>query len=297
MAAWRDNLGYVLHILAKTYAQFDRDRIPYVAAGATFFILLALFPAFASVVTLYGLFADRATIARELVWASSFLPRGAITVLDAELHRLIAQKAQHVGLTFAVSTLIALWSASGGFKALVDGLNVAYEVRETRGFFRLSLTALLLTGAAILFIAVAMALAGLLPLLLRLTPFHSILRALLLILSWPVAYGFSIVILAGVYSFGHNLQARRWQWLTWGSLLASGLWLLGTLLFKWYVQNFGNFDRVYGSLGAIVGFLTWIWLSLTVVLFGAELNCELERRRHPDVHRPNLFHRLTRGLR
>jgi len=284
MSAWHADLALVWHILRRTYAEFERDRIIYVAAGATFFILLALFPAFASIVSLYGLFADRANIAHELRWVSGFLPRGAITVLSAELHRLIGQKTAHVGLAFLVSTLTALWSASGGFKALVDGLNIAYEVPETRSFLRLSLIALLLTTAAILFTAVAMLMAGMLPVVLRLLPFHGVVRALLVILSWPLAYGFSLLMLAAVYSFGPNLGSRRWAWLSWGSLMASASWLIGTLLFKWYVQLFGDFDRVYGGLGAIVGFLIWIWLSLVVLLFGAELNCELNRRHVAGTH-------------
>lgn len=277
----RARLHAALRLLGRTYVQFDQDRIVYVAAGATFFILLALFPAFASIVTLYGLFADRATIAHELVWASRFLPRGAVIVLDTELRRLIARTPQHMGLAFVVSTSVALWSASGGFKALVDGLNVAYEVRETRGFFRLSFTALMLTGAAILFTVVAMALAGALPLLLKFMPYHSLLRAALEAASWPVAYLFSLATLAAIYSYGPNLRPRRWRWMSWGSVTGAALWLLGTLLFKWYVQHFGDFDRVYGSLGAIVGFLTWIWLSLVVLLFGAELNCEIDRGSMP----------------
>jgi membrane protein len=268
----------VLKILHATYVQFDRDRIMEVAAGATFFILLALFPAFAAIVTTYGFLADRATIAHDLALVSRFLPRGAIIVLDAELHRLIAQKIPRLGLTFVVSILIALWGASGGIKALVHGLNVAYEAKETRGFLRLSLIALLLTGISIIFSVLAMLLVGLLPELLRLLPYHSLLRAALLALSWPIAYVFGLVLLTTIYNYG-PCRPRHDTWLTWGSVVSSALWLLETLLFKWYVQHFGNFDRVYGNLGAIVGFLTWIWLSLVIILYGAELNRELERRK------------------
>ncbi len=267
-----------LNILHAAYIQFDRDRIMEVAGGATFFILLALFPAFAAIVTMYGFLADRATIAHDLALVSRFLPRGAIIVLDTELHRLIAQKIPRLGLTFVVSILIALWGASGGIKALVHGLNVAYEAKEARGFLRLSLIALLLTGISIIFSVLAMLLVGLLPELLRLLPYHGLLRTLLLALSWPIAYVFGLVLLTAIYNYG-PCRLRHDSWLTWGSTVSSALWLLETLLFKWYVQHFGNFDRVYGNLGAIVGFLTWIWLSLVIILFGAELNRELERRK------------------
>jgi membrane protein len=281
----RRRLVPVWQILHTTYAQFDRDRIMEVAGGATFFILLALFPAFAAMVTLYGFLADRATIAHDIALVSRFLPRGAIIVLNEELHRLIAQKAPRLGLTFAVSTLIALWGASGGVKALVHGLNVAYEAKESRGFIRLSLTALLLAGISIIFSVLAMLLAGLLPQLLRFLPYHSVMRAALPVLSWPIAYVFGLLLLTVIYNYG-PCRPRHDHWVTWGAVMASAFWLLGTYLFKWYVQHFGNFDRIYGSLGAIVGFLTWIWLSLVIILFGAELNRELERRKlHIRRHR------------
>jgi membrane protein len=276
MKSWRKYASSCAQAIYGAYLRFDRHHIPAVAAGATFFVLLALFPAFASIVTLYGFLADRSTIARELSAISAFLPRGAIVVLTADLNRLIAQKSQEVGLTFLGSTVVALWSASGGLKALVDGLNIAYEVEETRGLVKRSLIALLLTGAAVVFSVVAITLAGLLPIFLRHLPFHSVLRALFPIISWPIAYGFSVFLLAAIYAYGPN-RPRKWHWLSGGSVVASALWLIGTAVFKWYVGHFGDFDRVYGNLGAIVGFLTWIWLSLVIILFGAELNRELQQ--------------------
>jgi membrane protein len=273
----RETFRTIAGLILKTYDQFDQHRIPEVAAGATFFILLAIFPAFASIVTLYGLIADRASIAEVLKLVSGFLPRGALIVLSAELHRLIAQATPKLGFTFLVSTAIAVWSASGGLKAVMYGLNIAYGVNETRGLLHRSMLAFLFTSAAIFLCVLATTLATLLPTLAQLLPFHSSLRDLVPILGWPVALAFSLITLTALYRYGPNEQ-RSWSWLSWGSILASILWLIGTLIFKWYVRNFGNFDRVYGNLGAIVGFLVWIWLSLVIVLFGAELNSQLENR-------------------
>jgi membrane protein len=249
-----------------------------VAAGTTFFILLALFPAVAAVVSLYGLFADRGAIAHELDVASPFLPRGAVIVIHDELNRLIAQKPQKMGWTFAFSTVIALWSASGGIKALVEGLNAAYDKRETRGFLRLSAVALLMTAIGILLAVFAINFMAIIPVVVRYVPYRSGLREMLPILSFAGAFITSLAVLAAIYGFGPNRSRWEWHWVTWGSVTAAILWLLGTALFKLYVQNFGSFDRVYGSLGAAIGFLTWIWLSIVILLFGAELNCEIERR-------------------
>lgn len=276
--AWRKRFGAAFSCLSRTYQRFDQDRIPEVSAGATFFILLAIFPAFASIVTLYGLVADRASIGHVLVLVSRFLPRGALIVLNAELQRLISQTTPKLGLTFLASTGIAIWSASGGLKAVMYGLNVAYDVKETRSFLRRSFLAFCFTAGAILLSVLAITLATLLPLIARQLPFHSMWRPLVPIAGWPLAMGLSLLVLAGIYTYGPN-RRRHWRWLSWGSILSSVLWLAGTLAFKWYVRNFGNFDRVYGNLGAIVGFLVWIWLSLVIVLFGAELNREMERRR------------------
>lgn len=268
-----------MRIIRNTYLQFDRDRIPLVAAGTTFFVLLAIFPAFASVVSLYGLFADRAKIAQELALVSPFLPHNAVVVLNVELQRLLALGQQRLGLAFLVTTVVALWSASGGLRALVEGLNVAYDLSEGRGFLRLSMIAAGLTALAIVLCVLALNLAVVIPLFLHRLPFAGSFQQLFAVISWPATFCFSLFSISAVYSFAPCWRRACWSWFSWGSLVAATLWLLGTLAFKWYVHQFGNFDHVYGNLGTLVGFLIWIWLSLLIVLFGAELNREIERER------------------
>lgn len=263
---------------AGIYREFFEDSIPTVAGGVTFFFLLALFPAIACVVTLYGLMADAATIRRDLDLVSGFLPGGAVTVLGDELTRLTAQKMMQITPAFFASLGIALWSASGGFKALVDALNVAYEVKETRGFVRLTVNALLFTAAAILFAVVALNLGLVLPAWAMQTDAPPAVRILVQVLVWPFSFVACTVLLGLIYRFGPAREHPRWRWITWGSASASVLWLLGTLLFTWYAEHFGSYNRVYGNLGALVGFLTWVWLSILVLLLGAEIDCELERR-------------------
>jgi membrane protein len=259
------------------YREFFEDSIPTVAGGVTFFFLLALFPAIACVVTLYGLMADAATIHRDLDLVSGFLPGGAVMVLRDELHRLTAQKMMQITPAFFASLAIALWSASGGFKALVDALNVAYEVKDDRGFLRLTINALLFTVAAILFAVVALNLGLVLPAWAMQTDADPAIRVLVQVLVWPFSFMACTVLLALIYRFGPDRKHPKWRWITWGSAIASVLWLLGTLLFTWYAEHFGSYNRVYGNLGALVGFLTWVWLSIVVLLLGAEIDSELER--------------------
>ncbi|MGD0189751.1 MAG: YihY/virulence factor BrkB family protein [Rhizomicrobium sp.] len=263
----------------RTLAEISDDRVPSVAAGITFFFLLALFPAVASVVSVYGLVSDRAALNQLLRGASSFLPGGAVTVLGAELHRLASQGPERLNLTFATSLAVAIWSASGGIKSLTEGLNVAYEIRETRNFLTLTLHAFLVTCAGIAFAAVLIELATILPIVMSRAPFYADLKQGITIVYWPAVFLACVLMLDILYKIGPDRHRGPWQWVSWGSAAASLLWIIGTVLFSWYVRNFGSYDREYGNLGAVVGFLTWIWLSLMIVLAGAELNCEIERHR------------------
>ena len=267
-----------LYSLAKQVtAEFFRDRIPDVAAGVTFFALLALFPAIACIVSLYGLFGERALVMEQLYKYSVFLPGGAIDVLSSELRRLNAEEPTQLGLGFLVSFIIALWSASGGIKALVDGLNVAYEVQETRSFFRVTLLALVFTVIVVAFAITVITVTTVIPIAMEKVGVHEDAQAAFNFLAWPSSYLLCVLVLALIYRFGADRKHARWRWITWGSAIASALWIAGTVLFSWYVQNYGTYNRVYGPLGSMIGFLTWIWLSLVVMLAGAELNCELER--------------------
>jgi len=263
--------------LRRALDEFSQDRIPSVAAAITFFFLLALFPAIACVVSIYGTFSDRATIAHELRLVSGFVPDGVINVLERDFDRLAAMPASKFNLGFLTALAVAIWSASGGVKALIDGLNVAYERRETRSFLRLSLQAFMLTAAAVVFAALAIELAVVVPAAITHLPFDNWLVLSFHILVWPLSFAACVFFSSLIYHYGPNRTRTKWRWVTWGGAIASVVWIVGTILFAWYVHTFGRYNEIYGSLGAIVGFLTWIWLSLAVLLLGAEINCEIER--------------------
>jgi membrane protein len=267
--AWR--------ILRRSLHEFSNDRIPSVAAAITFFFLLALFPALACIVSIYGVFADRATIVHELSFVSGFVPDAAVSVLQSDLDRLAALPSIKFNLSFLIALALAVWSSSGGVKALIDGLNVAYETPEARSFLELSLDAVMLTLIAIIAAALAIALAVALPAALARLPFDNWLVWSFRILVWPSTFAACVVLSSLIYRYGPNRVRAKWRWVTWGGAIASVAWIVGTMLFAWYVRNFGHYNEVYGNLAAIVGFLTWIWLSLVVLLLGAEINCEIER--------------------
>jgi membrane protein len=263
-------------VILRIYAEFSEDRIPAVSGGVTFFFLLALFPAIASVVSLYGLFADRQSIAATLQMIAGFLPGGAVSVLNAEVQRLAGQKPATLNLAFLLSTVVALWSASGGVKAVLDGLNIAFETKETRSFLRLSFNAVVFAAGAVGAVAVAIYGVGQVRQLGGNLSWATSL-GYVAFLVWPAAFVICSTVVSLIYRYGPNRIRTPWKWITWGSGFASAFWILGTLAFTWYVQNYGSYNRTYGDLGAAVGFLTWIWISIVILLTGAEINCEVEK--------------------
>ena len=281
---WHSHWRLLCSYASRVWSEFWEDRILSVAAGVTFFALLALFPAIASIVSLYGLFADRASIAQVLHTLSPYLPGGAVTVVGQELHRLATERPIKLNVAFFFGSAIALWSASGGISALIDGLDVAFETRETRGFLKMTRDALLFTVAGIFAGTLAAYVVAVVPVAIHKSPYVRSFHLIFEILRWPVAFALTSFFFALIYHVGPDRKTVPPHWVTWGSSIGATLWIIGTLIFSWYVQYFGTYDRTYGSLGAAVGFLTWIWISLVILLLGAEIDCEIERRLRPAEH-------------
>jgi membrane protein len=255
---------------------FGNDRIPAASAAITFFVLLALFPAISAFVSLYGLVADVSDVERQIAALHGLLPEGAISVVSDELTRLTAADHGALSFAFAISLGVSIWSANAGFKALMDGLNVAYETRERRGFIRLNLESLAFTVGAILAAMAAVAADVYAPA--ALAPLGPAALTAFRWLRAPVGVVGIIVASSLIYRFGPSRPVARWRWITPGGVVAAVGWIVMSALFSWYVSSFGSYDKTYGSLGAIVGFLTWVWLSTMVLMFGAELNDEVEKR-------------------
>ncbi len=260
-------------ILARTYQEINDNRLMAVAAGAVFYSLLALFPAIAAFVALYGLFSDPSAIDAQVSALSGFLPGGALDLLHEELARLAAHKGAN-GWGFVIGLVFALWSASSGVKAIIDALNVAYDEREKRSYIRLTLISL---GYALLAMVAATVMVGavvVIPIVLGRLGFGSVIA----LLRWPALLVVVIVGLGVIYRYLPCRREPRWQWLSVGSVFAGTAWLVTSLLFSWYIANFGTYNATYGSLGAAVGMMMWMWISMIVILVGAQLNAEVERQ-------------------
>ena len=273
----------------RVFGKISQDRVLAEAAGVTFYALLALFPALAALVSLYGLFADPATIESQMQGISAMMPGGGMQIITDELHSLASKGHTALGLGLFIGLATSLWSANAAIKALFDALNVIYEEREQRGYLRLTGISMVFTLGAILFIILALAGVVVLPAVLGTIGLGDLARVLLRVLRWPLLLVVVAVFLALVYRYGPSRSKARWRWVSWGSAFASLLWVIASFAFSFYVAHFGSYNKTYGSLGAAVGFMTWIWISVSIVLIGAELNGETEHQTARDTtgqHKP-----------
>jgi membrane protein len=270
-------------ILKRTVTEANNDRVMTEAAGITFYALLSLFPGLTALVSIYGLFADRATIQEHLSDLSGFVPEGGMTIINDQLHRLVESPQQALGFGAVVGLLAALWSANQGTKAMMDALNIVYEEDEKRGFVFRTLLSLGMTFGALVFVMVAMGCIVVLPIVLKLIWLGEGAEWALSLARWPILLVGITALLAVLYRYGPSREKARWQWVSYGGAFAAVLWALVSAGFTFYVSRFGNYDATYGSLGAVIGFMTWIWISSIVVLVGAELNAEMEHQTARDT--------------
>lgn len=254
------------------------DQVPLLAAGVAFYWLLALVPTLVAGISIYGLVADAEQIRRQITSVTKGLPPDARNLLVNQLLELAStQSRRGLGVGSAVAVVLALWSASAGVRHLVEALNAATERPETRGFFRLRLGAYILTIGAIFFAIVAAGFLAVLPAVLEHTQLKSTTRLWMNVVRFPLLAGMMMLGLSVVYHYGPSRRLTRWRWVTWGGAIATVVWLLGSGLFALYTAYFGNFNRVYGSLGAVVVLMLWLLITALAIILGAELDNELEK--------------------
>jgi len=272
---WKD-------IALRTYHDIGENRLSLIAAGVTFFTLLAIFPAVAALVSCYGLIADVSTINAQLASLQGILPQGALEIIGDQVKRLNEQGDTTLGFSLVLGIALSVWSANGGVKHVFDALNLVYNEREKRNFVVLNLVSLGFTAGALLFLILALAAVVVLPVVLTYVGLGADAWWLTL-LRWPTLFLAVLLGLALLYRYGPSRDTPRWRWVTLGSALAALLWIAASLLFSWYVAHFGSYNKTYGSLGAAIGFMTWIWLSTMIVLAGAQLNAEMEHQTAEDT--------------
>jgi membrane protein len=265
---WRD-------ILWRTVLETNTDKLPSVAGGVTFYTLLAIFPAVGAFVSLYGLFADVNTVREQLNDLAAFVPRDVLKLVGEQMMQLATREKPGLSLALGLSILLSLWTANAGISALFDGLNIAYDEDEKRNFVVRRASSYVFTAALVLFVTLVTGVLVAAPIYMRqmgltdswLEPFRWVVLTLLAACAFAV-----------LYRFGPSRTQARWRWVRWGAAFAAVAWIGGSLGFSWYVGHVAHYDATYGSLGAAVGFMMWIWFSVMVVLMGAELNAEIEHQ-------------------
>ena len=266
---WKD-------ILWRVYGEIGDDRVFLIAAGVTFYLLMALVPGLSAIFSVYGLFADRATVMGHAAALSSLVPGGGMEIINDQMRRLASQQNATLGIAFALSLVLALWSANAGVKALFRAMNVAYGEDEKRAWLELNGVSLLFTFALVCMAVVLIAATVLLPLVLTTFALKSEILTAAGTYGLVLVTGFLVVI--SLYRWGPSRRNARWKWLVPGAALSVIVMALASVGFGWYVANFKSYNATYGSLGAIIGFMTWIWLSVTIFLVGAEFNSEIEHQ-------------------
>ena len=268
-------------ILWRVGGAYFGDRVGFVSGGVTFFIVLSMFPTLAAFVTLYGLFADPADAWGRLQFLYSVLPSNVAEFLGEQMQRLAGNSSGQLTFTLIWTLALSLWTANGGIKTLFYGLNVAYHEVEKRNLVRYNLICMAFTLSGLTAVLVTAGLVVGAPIVLSVFGLNEDF-GMIAWLRWPVLFVGYVAALTVIYRFGPCRQRARWRWLTPGAIFAATLSVTVSFLFSWYLSNFVRLDS-YGPLAAFMGFLLWIWISVQIILMGAELNAEIEHQTAMDT--------------
>ncbi len=272
---WLDVIWRVAH-------QIVHDRVMLVAAGATYYFLLALFPGLAAFVALYGLIANPEVIADQIGTLEGIVPTAAIDLIHTQLNDLVGQTRNTLNFAFYGGLGVSLWSVNNAIKALFEAMNIAYNEREKRSFIKLNLLSLTFTFGAIFTGFLLIFAIGVIPTVLALVDLGDMTGRFIALVRWPVLLAVIGLGFTLVYRFGPSREKAKWRWLTWGGGLATPLWVSASFAFSYYIENFADYNATYGTLGAVIGLMVWIWISVVILIVGAELNAELEHQTARD---------------
>ena len=267
---WRALMGTLRHI--------SENKISLVAAGVAFFLMLSVFPALAAFIALLGLVLDPAVVLPQLEEIRGVLPDDVYDIVSGQITALVNARSDTLGLAGVLSVLAALWSARAGVSALMTGLNDVYKTTH-RGPLSHYFRALVLTVLLVLVGIVALVTMVVTPVVLAFFPLGPFGTLAVEVLRWVI----TVVVLLGatgmLYRFGANRSGAPFEWMSAGAFVAIGLWIAVSIGFSYYVANFGSYNEVYGSIGAVIAMLVWLWLSAFLVLLGGALNAQIMHQR------------------
>jgi len=270
-------------VTRRAFKESTSDNVGILAGGVAFFAFLAIPPALIAGLTLYGLVADPQTVARQMQALAGSLPREAQPLIADQLNTLANGGNGALSIGLVISVLAAVWSASTGTSNLMAAVNIAYDQQESRGFLKLRATALALTLGAIVFVLLTLFLVAVVPPLLQALQLGVVGTILAQVLRWALLVGLVVGALAIVYRVAPDRNAPKFAWTSPGALTATVLWMLGSVGFSLYVNNFGSYNKTYGALAGVIVFLLWLYLTSYIILLGAEINAESEKQTEVDT--------------
>ncbi|MQW89422.1 YihY/virulence factor BrkB family protein [Sinorhizobium saheli] len=266
----------------RVVSEISEERVLLIAAGVSFYLLLALFPALGALVSLYGFFADPSDIGEHMIILDELLPPGSYSLIADQLQALTTQKAATLSLGFFGGLIVSVWSAANGIAALFDAMNVAYGEREKRSIVRRTLLCLAFTVAALLFAIALIIAVGVIPAVLAYLWVDRWVEVVTRVARWPAILFLATIGTVLIYRYGPSRERAKLRWLNWGAVFSTLLWIAASWLFSFYLENFANYNATYGALGALVGLMMWVWISVAILLIGALLNAELEHQTAVD---------------
>ena len=273
---WKD-------VFWRTVEEISADRLLLIAGGVVFYGLLATVPAITALVSMYGIFTPASTINAQLSFLADVMPAGAYQLISDQIVRIAGNSDGKLTLAFILGLGIALWSANAGVKAIFDALNVVYDEDENRGWIKLNAISLSFTFAGVVVLILILGAVVALPLVLAFVGFAAQQQAgWLPLLRWPVMFALVVLGLSVLYRHGPSRRHAKWRWVSVGSVFAALTWIAVSVAFSWYLSKFADYNATYGSLGAVIGLMMWMWISTAVVLIGAELNSEIEHQTAQD---------------
>jgi membrane protein len=264
------------HIGWRVFLSIFKHRLLTTSGGVAFFAMLAIFPALATIVSLYSLFADPHAIPQRVALLAGVVPTSVIDLIKGEIQSLAARNVSTLSAAFLISLLVSMWSANSGVSALFDALNVVHGAMEERSLVRFYATTFAMTLGAVIYMLIAVV--GAVPIAFRSLGLSENVDNLEAMVRWPASLLLAMVWLSIVYRVGPSRSGAKWRWATLGSGLAATLLVVASMVFTWYLAAFNSYDELYGSLGAVVGFMTWLWISIVLVLLGAELDAAIESK-------------------
>ncbi len=273
---WKD-------IALRVKDRLTKDHVPLVSAGIAFYFFLAIFPALAAALSIYGLVMEPAQVEQQMSQLANILPEQAHQMISGILEKQSEKSGTSLGWALILSTLISIWSANKGTKAVFEGVNITYDETDSRGFLKKNAVTLIFTLGGIIIGLLAIAMVVFFPALIDKLGLPSTIETVIQFLRWPILALIVMFALAVVYKVSPYRESPKFKWTHWGAVIATVLWLGGSLLFSLFVKNFDSIDETYGSFAAVIILMLWFFLTAFIILLGAEVNSEMEHQTSHDT--------------